>query len=574
MLGGDRFYAIARWGVVFLLIAISGILTDSPVWPPLQSLEPIALLIWGYTLFSLLVSIALFVPPLGPLLSIAFAVDLAVLTLLTFFNRDAHDVLYPLYVLPLVGAAFRLNSSRSLWAGLLTAAAYVAAFLFARIGPDNGSVPRDALSLVGLTLRAAMLVFIPWITGSLAERWSASNRQSVALAEQKTQQAYTEAQAYRDQMRALYEVAYALATTTNYQNVLNVALLESRKLVPHRCAVVLLSTGEPDELFVAASNGLSESGQVARLQVGGGRIGTALYSAEPIMVEAIGEDPEVEPLAEIRACRSACLVPLRSGINTYGLMLFAAEHERAFSEEQLGKLATLASYALVALQNAQLIFDLRQERTKLLSKEEEVRHQLARDLHDGPAQALAAITMNIEFIKRLLDRDPARVIPELDKLGALSKRTTHEVRTMLFELRPLALETQGLDITLRQYLERFQDNNTNIVLDTGNVDVAFDTKTEGGLFNIIQEAINNALKHARAKHIWVRLNQTATTLEVTIQDDGVGFDLQKVKESYEKRGSFGLLNIDERASLIGGKAEMSSAPGEGTIVRVMLPLEG
>ncbi|HMO59106.1 MAG TPA: GAF domain-containing sensor histidine kinase, partial [Roseiflexaceae bacterium] len=297
-------------------------------------------------------------------------------------------------------------------------------------------------------------------------------------------------------------------------------------------------------------------------------------SAEPIMVEAIGEDPEVEPLAEIRACRSACLVPLRSGINTYGLMLFAAEHERAFSEEQLGKLATLASYALVALQNAQLIFDLRQERTKLLSKEEEVRHQLARDLHDGPAQALAAITMNIEFIKRLLDRDPARVIPELDKLGALSKRTTHEVRTMLFELRPLALETQGLDITLRQYLERFQDNNTNIVLDTGNVDVAFDTKTEGGLFNIIQEAINNALKHARAKHIWVRLNQTATTLEVTIQDDGVGFDLQKVKESYEKRGSFGLLNIDERASLIGGKAEMSSAPGEGTIVRVMLPLEG
>ena len=299
MLGGDRFYAIARWGVVFLLIAISGILTDSPVWPPLQSLEPIALLIWGYTLFSLLVSIALFVPPLGPLLSIAFAVDLAVLTLLTFFNRDAHDVLYPLYVLPLVGAAFRLNSSRSLWAGLLTAAAYVAAFLFARIGPDNGSVPRDALSLVGLTLRAAMLVFIPWITGSLAERWSASNRQSVALAEQKTQQAYTEAQAYRDQMRALYEVAYALATTTNYQNVLNVALLESRKLVPHRCAVVLLSTGEPDELFVAASNGLSESGQVARLQVGGGRIGTALYSAEPIMVEAYGATVPINQLGNI-----------------------------------------------------------------------------------------------------------------------------------------------------------------------------------------------------------------------------------------------------------------------------------
>ncbi len=63
--------------------------------------------------------------------------------------------------------------------------------------------------------------------------------------------------------------------------------------------------------------------------------------------------------------------------------------------------------------------------------------------HDGPAQALAAITMNVEFIKRLLERDPPRVIPELDRLGALAKHTTHEVRTMLFELRPLVLETQG-----------------------------------------------------------------------------------------------------------------------------------
>jgi len=114
----------------------------------------------------------------------------------------------------------------------------------------------------------------------------------------------------------------------------------------------------------------------------------------------------------------------------------------------------------VALQNAQLIYDLQQERTKLLSKEEEVRHQLARDLHDGPAQSLAAITMNVEFIKRLLDRDPQRVLPELDKLGQLAKRTTHEVRTMLFELRPLALETQGLDVTLHQYFERFRDNPT------------------------------------------------------------------------------------------------------------------
>jgi signal transduction histidine kinase len=572
MLGGDRFYAVARWGVVVLLIAIGGLLTRTPVWPPLQSAEPIVLVIWAYAIFSLIATIALFVPRMSAVLNIAFVVDIAVLTLLTFFNRDPRDILYPLYVLPLVSAAFRLSPSASLGAGLFSAGSYIVAYLLGRVGPDNGSIPQDLLGFVGLALRGLMLVFIPWITGALAERWSASNRQSVALAEQKTQEAFSEAQAYRDQMRALYEVAYTLATTNNYQHVLEVALTESRKLVPHNCSAVLLSTGEPDELFVAASNGLSERTQLARVQIGKGLIGGALRAADPMVIDNISAEPEAASLAELGGCRSACVVPLRSGINTYGIMLFASEQENAFTPEQLGKLATLASYSLVALQNAQLIFDLRQERNKLLSKEEEVRHQLARDLHDGPAQALAAITMNIEFVKRLLDRDPPRVLTELDKLGALSKRTTHEVRTMLFELRPLALETQGLDVTLRQYLERFQENGTELILETNKIDVEFDSKTEGGLFNIIQEAINNALKHARAAHIWVRLRQTPTALEVTIQDDGRGFDLQKVKESYEKRGSFGLLNIEERASLIGGMAEMHSAPGEGTTVRVIVPL--
>jgi signal transduction histidine kinase len=373
-------------------------------------------------------------------------------------------------------------------------------------------------------------------------------------------------------MAALYEVAYTLSTTANYQNVLNVALGESQKLVPHTCSAVLLSTGQPDELFVAASQSFAPEDRAARLTVGKGAIGMTLRQPDPCIIADLGGEPEVLAIHTLARCRSACLIPLRSGLNTYGLMIVASDKAAAFDQEQLGKLAALASYALVALQNAQLIYDLRQEREKLLSKEEEVRHQLARDLHDGPAQALAAITMNVEFIKRLLERDPPRVLPELDKLGQLAKRTTHEVRTMLFELRPLALETQGLDVTLAQYLERFQGNGTQIILEAENISAHLDTKTEGTLFNIIQESINNALKHAKADHIWVRLRQTATTLEAEVQDDGRGFDLAKVKASYEKRGSFGLLNIEERATLVGGVAEMQSAPGHGTRVKVVVPL--
>jgi len=289
--------------------------------------------------------------------------------------------------------------------------------------------------------------------------------------------------------------------------------------------------------------------------------------------DEIQYDPELMLFTSLQRCHTACLLPLRFGLTAYGTMVFARERDGAFTDEEVEKLAALASYALVALQNAQLIYDLQQERTKLLSKEEEVRHQLARDLHDGPAQALAAITMNVEFIKRLLDRDPQRVLPELDKLGQLAKRTTHEVRTMLFELRPLALETQGLDVTLQQYFERFRDNPTNIILEADKIDAHLDTKVEGTLFNIIQEAVNNALKHAKAQHIWVRLIQTPTTLETIIEDDGRGFDVEKVRASYDQRGSFGLLNIEERASLMGGVAEVTSTPGKGTMWKVIVPLQ-
>ena len=577
VLSGDRFYIAARWGVVALLAVIGTLISAERLWPLTPAMHPILLLVWAYALFNLLATLALLLPPLAPVLSFSFAIDIAFISLFTAVGRtpdntDPGDLFYPLYLLPLVSAAFRLRPSSSLFTGVVAAGAYVVSYIYARLGPNNGRQPTEALPLVGLTMRSVALICIPWLTGVLAERWTASNRMSVAMAQQKQQDALREASSYRDQMRSLYEVAYALSTTMSYQSVLDTALSESRKLVPHTCALVVLSTGQPDELFVASSYNLREGDHARRLLVGDGRIGQVLRSSDPCIIDDISQEHELRSIAALSACRAACLVPLRAALRTYGLMIVASDQERAFAQDQLGMLVALANYAIIALHNAQLVHDLRQERVKLLSKEEEVRHQLARDLHDGPAQALAAITMNVEFIKRLLERDPQRVPPELDKLGALAKRTTHEVRTMLFELRPLALETQGLDTTLRQYLERFQGSSTEISLESNEITANLDTKTEGTLFNIIQEAINNALKYAKAQHIWVRLRQTSTSLEVTIQDDGRGFDLQKVLASYEKRGSFGLLNIEERAKLIGGASELMSAPGEGTTVRVTLPL--
>lgn len=575
MLGGERFYTLARWLIILLLFAISPLLTDSPLWP-IQLTNTITVLLWSYAGFGLVTTIALFIPFFNPLLNIAYLLDVIFISVLALFSGKGDMIFFPLYLLPLISAAVRHPPKMSLLFGIVASLLYILVIIGGTtLNPDQSAL--GVLEYVSLALRVLTLSFVPWLTSGLAEQWSANNRRRVVLAQQQADEALREAQAYRDQMRSLYEVAYTLSTTMNYQHVLESTLQESQRLVPYTAGLVLLSSGNPDELYVAAAQALHPQDHGRSIQVLKGSLAAALRSPDPCLIDDISQEPDLRPIETLQSCKAACVIPLRAQLRTYGIMIIASNRANAFTADQLEMINTLAQYAIIALHNAQLLIDLKEERNKLISKEEEVRRQLARDLHDGPAQALAAITMNIEFIKRLLERDPKRVMEELDKLSTLAKRTTYEVRTMLFELRPLVLETQGLRVTLEQYLARFQSDNSSgpqILLEADNIeDVSLDTKTEGTLFNIIQEAINNALKHAQAKHIWVRLERNGSMLHTIVQDDGKGFDKAKVMRSYEKRGSFGLLNIDERARLVGGAAELHSAPGEGTTVTIIVPLE-
>ena len=573
VLGSTGFYAVARLSVLAILLAVSSRLTTENLFPPSLSQPTMLLLVWGYAVFTLIATIGLlFNAYRTTVAQAALILDITFFIALVYTNRTGYDLVYPLFVVPLVGATILLPRRVGYVLGVFAAGGYGLAYIINIAQDLNRSIYSNPVALLALGLHCALLVFIPWLTGGLVERWSADNRRQVEAAEKTREVALAEADAYRMRMRALYEVAYTISTSGSYQTILDTTLIESHKLAPYNCALVLLATGQPDELFVAASQGLSEEDRTKRITLGQGSISQALRETEPFVIDDMHVEAVLTPIQALARCKSACVIPLRFGMRSYGVMMLGSERKDVYAHEQVEMILALANYALIALQNAQLVYDLQTERTKLLSKEEEVRFQLARDLHDGPAQALAAITMNAEFIKRLLERDPARVLPELDKLGSLARRTTYEVRTMLFELRPLALETQGLDKTLQQYLERFQKDGSNIILDTEPITANLDSKIEGALFNIIQECVNNAMKHARAQHIWVRLKQHADHIEAIVEDDGRGFDLAAVKASYSKRGSFGLLNIEERAELVGGMAEMQSSSGHGTKVRVIVPV--
>lgn len=572
-LGGERFYAAARWVLIILLGVVTQFLTNGGLWPITEEIGTLESIFWLYVGFALVFTVLAFLPFAAGLVSIAYLFDIAFISLMTFFGGERIVIFFPLYLVPLTYAAIRQSLLVSLLSGLFAAVAYIAAFVAWRrlIAPE---ALMTLLDYVALALRGSTLAIVPWVTGNLVERQSEVNRERVTQAQREAEQALSEAHAYRDQMRSLYRVALTLGSTADYRQVLDTLLQESQKIVPYRAGIVLLSSGQPSELYVAFGSNLAPGDLNRSLKMDTG-LAAALRSSTAQVITSFAQFPSLQQLGSLRTCKAAALLPLQAGMRVYGLFVVATE--QILGTDQIEMLMALANYAIVALHNAQLIYDLKEEREKLLSREEEVRHQLARDLHDGPAQAMAVITMKAEFIKRLLERDPAQALTELDELSSIAKRTNYEVRTMLFELRPLMLETQGLKVTLEQYLDRLRAKagNTAIVLEGTDIDqIRLGSKVEGALFNMIQESVTNAIKHAKANHIWVRLQRlNDQMLEVVIQDDGVGFDKAAVLKSYERRGSFGLLNIDERARLVGGRAEIDSTPGKGTKITIFVPIE-
>jgi signal transduction histidine kinase len=212
----------------------------------------------------------------------------------------------------------------------------------------------------------------------------------------------------------------------------------------------------------------------------------------------------------------------------------------------------------------------------MATAEDHARHWLAREIHDNLAQKLAAITMNIDFLKRMMQEDPSGANAELDKIGELFKRANFDVRTLLGELKPTTLETEGLPAALEEYLKRLRTRYEEIQVlfeAKGVSGLSLDKEAKSTLFNIVQESVNNSLKYAEPKHIWVRMERAGYRLTITIQDDGKGFNVEESKAKARARGSHGLSNLEDRARMIDGVTEIVSAPGKGSTVKVTVPLE-
>ncbi len=400
--------------------------------------------------------------------------------------------------------------------------------------------------------------------------------------EQRSQDLIQAAREERIRVRDLYQMIDTLNATLNYQRVLETALdLGTAALSPE---------GSPDDKIVSAVLLFQEH----NLQVGAyrrmpasdvrldlpaekGALAEAIKSGETQLVLQPINDPELSMMVSLEQTGCALLLPLNRGLDSYGLMLFAHPDPGFFSVDRRELMEAISHQAVIAIQNARLFQDLEEEKERIIESQEEARKKLARDLHDGPAQSLAAIAMRVGLARKLLSHDPDAIPAELERIEDLARKTTQEIRHMLFTLRPLVLESEGLVSALQAMADKMRETyqqKVTLEVDPGVVQQLEITR-QTVVFYLAEEAVNNARKHARASEICVRLNplpQSKSVALLEISDNGAGFDLAAIQSSYDRRGSLGMVNLRERADLVSGLLQIESQPGQGTRVIVYIPL--
>jgi signal transduction histidine kinase len=370
-----------------------------------------------------------------------------------------------------------------------------------------------------------------------------------------------------DAFAAMSDVVLGIAGELRLDAVLDRLVHAARELVDARFAALGIPDVDGTEFARFLHAGMSDDlvAELGPLPRTHGMLGAMLSDPHPFRTDDITQDPRFRgwwPDAHPRM-RSFLGVPIVARGDVIGAFyLTEKEGVSSFSEADERLIAVLAAHAAIAIENARLF-----EASRELSVIEE-RNRLARELHDAMTQNLFSLSLTAEAAAGLMRADPARAEAEIDRVRELARETQAELRSLIFELRPPRLEADGLVATVGKDLEvlgRAHGLKADLrVHGTPELDSGMEVE----LYRIVQEALNNALRHAQADTIEVEVDARDGGVTVTVRDDGVGFDPGS-RAIRERR--LGLTSMRERAEAVGSALTVESSPGAGTTVRVEVP---
>lgn len=209
---------------------------------------------------------------------------------------------------------------------------------------------------------------------------------------------------------------------------------------------------------------------------------------------------------------------------------------------------------------------------RIIQAREQERLRLAREVHDGPAQILANAIFELEYFERLMEHNPSELKEQLSQLKRDLRDGLTEVRRFIFDLRPPTLAESGFFVALRGYLLDFEKHfGISVKIELPETGRRLPPSQEMALFRIVQEALQNIQKHARASKVVVSGQIDPVVLRLSIVDNGRGFDLTEVASRHSR--NLGLISMRERAELIDAQFQVTTAPSQGTRISLVIPLE-
>jgi signal transduction histidine kinase len=365
--------------------------------------------------------------------------------------------------------------------------------------------------------------------------------------------------------RALSDVVLAIAAEREVEPVLQQVVDAARELAGARYAALGIPDGEGAfACFITSGMGDELIAAMGPLPRTHGMLGAMLESPESHRTDDIRADPRFRgwwPRAHPQM-RSFLGVPIVARGEVIGALYLTEKADAdEFTSEDQKLIELLAAHAAIAITNAQLY-----ERSRELSVMSE-RNRLALELHDAVSQKLFGVVLGAESAGALVERDPEAARAQVERVGTLAREALTELRALILELRPPELERDGLCGALRKHVDvmrRLHETPIELSVD----DAVSVGDADGEVLRIAQEALHNALRHAGASRVDVRLGADDGRLVLSVADDGIGFDPDD-PELRSRR--LGLTSMEERAARLGGRLEISSSPGAGAVVRLEVP---
>ncbi len=359
-------------------------------------------------------------------------------------------------------------------------------------------------------------------------------------------------------LATLYNVASLISQNQILQTILDGCLTYILQATDGAAGVIFF--GSPHALRIAAWQGATDmtddfANELFWLQVAAGKDG--------FLVHDLTTDPRTAPFLAMPlpypSLIAAPICPQEQDQDKGALVIFGRTTP-CFNVEDLGLLLATAEQIGIALDNDYL---RRQAETAVLTAE---RHRLARDLHDSVTQLLYSQMLFADAAqKQLLNGRIQTTADHLDRLGATARQALREMRLLIYQLRPLDLSQADLFTAVQRRLEMVEQRAGLEIHVEGTWPQSLPTAVEEEIYHLIEEALNNALKHAAATAVTVAMHATENWLELQVSDNGRGFDPATVQPG------LGFNNLHERAAHLGGHLEISSIPGTGTAVKAGLP---